>query len=326
MTLLPPLPLLPATLLRRHSCADPNDTRFRSVARLRQSLWRQQHGYPCGRYVDGTGHSRRLGSMVSARIGRQGINLVDPALVPLVQYEIAYRELGAVIYVDRLWNNLLTSQALTFNLFGPFKQNLALATAVMRRLVPDLVGEVTGVRFEHSPGRGQPRFTADHTAFDVLLHCTTPRGRNAFIAIEVKYSEAPAGLASPARPRYDALSREAGVFRDPDAPALRYAPIEQFWREQLLVTALLNTGAYQEGRLIVIAPAANTDCQTAITRYRTELISDDPAETRFQALTLDDFTTAIGSAGADALAGGLTERYLDFEPVHRALAATFQAG
>jgi hypothetical protein len=70
----PPLPLLPVTLLRRHSCADPNDTRFRSVARLRQSLWREQHGCPCGRYVDGTGHSRRLGSMVSTRIGRQGIN------------------------------------------------------------------------------------------------------------------------------------------------------------------------------------------------------------------------------------------------------------
>jgi hypothetical protein len=251
---------------------------------------------------------------------------VDPALVPLVQYEIAYRELGAVIYVDRLWNNLLTSQALVFNLFGPFKQNLALATAVMRWLVPDLVGEVTGVRFEHSPGRGQPRFIADHTAFDVLLHCTTPRGRSAFVAIEVKYSEAPAGLASPARPRYDALSREAGVFRDPDAPALRYAPIEQFWREQLLVTALLNTGAYQDGRLLVIAPAANTDCQTAITRYRTELISDDPAETRFQAVTLDDFATAIGCAGADTLAGRLTERYLDFEPVHQALVATFQGG
>jgi hypothetical protein len=50
----------------------------------------------------------------------------------------------------------------------------------------------------------------------------------------------------------------------------------------LLVTALLNTGAYQDGRLLVIAPAANTDCQTAITRYRTELISEDPAETRFQ--------------------------------------------
>ena len=51
----------------------------------------------------------------------------------------------------------------------------------------------------------------------------------------MKYSEAPAGIAAPERPRYDTLSRPAGVFRDPDAPAL----LEQFWREQLLVTAML---------------------------------------------------------------------------------------
>ena len=40
-----PLPLLPAELLRRYSCAEPTDTRFRAIARLRQSLWREQHGY-----------------------------------------------------------------------------------------------------------------------------------------------------------------------------------------------------------------------------------------------------------------------------------------
>ena len=92
-----------------------------------------------------------------------------------------------------------TSQALTFNLFGPFKQRPALATTVMRRLVPDLVADVTEVLFEHSPGRGHPRYTADHTAFDVLLRCTTPQGRAAFVAIEVKFSEAPGRhrLASP---------------------------------------------------------------------------------------------------------------------------------
>jgi hypothetical protein len=81
----------------------------------------------------------------------------------------------------------------------------------------------------------------------VLIRCTTPQGRNAFVAIEMKYSEAPAGIAAPGRPRHDTLSRSAGVFRDPDAPA---PPIEQFWREQLLVTAVLERGHYHDGRLI----------------------------------------------------------------------------
>jgi len=230
-----------------------------------------------------------------------------PALIPLVHHEIAYREVGAVIHVERLWTNLLTSQALTFNLFGPLKQNPALATAVMRRLVPDFVHHVTEIRFEHSPGRGHPTYTADHTAFDVLIRCTTPHGHNAFIAIEIKYSEAAAGVASPCRPRYDALSQSAGVFTDPNSPALRHAPIEQFWREQLLVTAMLERGHYHAGRLLVIAPALNAECQAAITRYRAELISDDPAETRFQALTLEDFTPAIGDAGADTIAARVTD-------------------
>jgi hypothetical protein len=143
------------------------------------------------------------------------------------------------------------------------------------------------------------------------------------VAIEIKYSEAPAGAASPCRPRYDALSQSAGVFTDPNSPALRHAPIEQFWREQLLVTAMLERRHYQHGRLLVIAPSLNAECQAAITRFRTELISDDPAETRFQALTLEDLTTAIGNAGADAIAARVTQRYLDFIPVHHALAETF---
>jgi hypothetical protein len=311
-------------LLRRYNCGQPNDTRFRSAARLRQSLWREEHGYACGRYVHPDGRTCRLGSMVSARVGQRGINLIDTSLIPLVQWEIAYREVGAVIHTERLWNNLLTSQALTFNIFGPLKQRPALATTVMRRLVPDFVADVTEVLFEHSPGRGHPRYTADHTAFDVLLRCTTPQGRAAFIAIEVKFSEAPGGLASPERPRYDALSREAGVYRDPDAPSLRYAPIEQFWREQLLVTSMLKAGEYDAGRLLVIAPALNTECQTAITRYRNELVSDDPAETRFQAITLEDLVTAIGCAGAHAVAERVSNRYLNLEPVHRALVETFR--
>jgi hypothetical protein len=157
MTALPaPLPILPSDLLRRYSCAEPNDTRFRAVARLRQSIWREQQGYTCGRYLDAKGRSRRLGSRVTDRIGRTGINLVDPTLIPLVQREIAYREVGAFIHAERLWNNLPASQTLTFSLFGPCKQHPALATAVMRRLVPDLVGEVTDVRFEHSPAEATP--------------------------------------------------------------------------------------------------------------------------------------------------------------------------
>ena len=59
-----------------------------------------------------------------------------------------------------------------------------------------------------------------------------------------------AGIASPGRPRYNTLSCEASVYRDPNAPSLRYAPIEQLWREQMLVAAMLETGAYDTSRML----------------------------------------------------------------------------
>ena len=43
-----PLPLLPAELLRRYSCAEPTDTRFRAIARLRQTAIHAEGGLPIG--------------------------------------------------------------------------------------------------------------------------------------------------------------------------------------------------------------------------------------------------------------------------------------
>jgi hypothetical protein len=320
----PPLPLLPAALLRRHHCHEPIDTRFRAMARLRQSLWRQAHGYPCGYVVTAaTGARRRLGSRLTPRDAKRGANIVDPALVPFVRRELAYREIGAFIEPDRLWGNLLASQPLGFSLFGPLKTDLALATAVFRRLFPDFVEAITDIIFEYSPGRGDRAFTADNTAFDLLVRCTTPSGQRGCIAIELKYSESPAGLVAPPRPRWLELSRAAGVFRDPDNPELRRGGLEQFWREQLLLAALLRHGLCECGRLLVIVPAENRECQRALTLYAEQLVSLDPAEVCFQTASLEAVVAAIADAGADQLAAALADRYLDFSSVHAALAATF---
>ena len=61
----------------------------------------------------------------------------------------------------------------------------------------------------------------------------------------------------------------------------------------------------------------------AIARYRNELVSDDPIETWFQAMTPGDVVIASGCAGAHITAGRLIDRYPKVEPVHRALMETF---
>jgi hypothetical protein len=118
------------------------------------------------------------------------------------------------------WSSL-PPQPATFNLFGPLKQKLPLATAVLAQLCPDLAGTVTAILFEHSPSRGDPAFTCDGTAFDALLRLTLASGAPPFVAIEVKYAEGgggPAGRhitdAAPTVPRFTRL------FADPATTAL----------------------------------------------------------------------------------------------------------
>jgi hypothetical protein len=212
-----------------------------------------------------------------------------------VYREVIYREVGAFIDQERLWANLLSSQPLCFNLFGPLKLNLPKATAFFRLLLPDDVAMVEAIWFEHSPGRGDPVFTEDQTAFDVAVVCRTPTGEQGMVAIEVKYSE---DMTEPAatllRARYDGLSASAGLYVDPTAPALRAMPVQQLWREHLLASSMVESGLYQRVRYVVIHPRLNINCAAAIKAYRRHLIDPETnGQVRFRVVTLENCISAL---------------------------------
>lgn len=147
---------------------------------------------------------------------------------------------------------MLSSQPLCFNLFGDLKLNPDKGNKFFQQLFPDYVAEVGGIYFEHSPGRGDVSFTADNTAFDVFVTCRTPEGKQGFIAIEVKYSEAMAEPLATLCPRYDELSRVLGIYREPESQSLRGNPLQQLWREHMLSRAMVGNGLYESGRFILL--------------------------------------------------------------------------
>ena len=320
---LPHLPLIPEHILRRYRVYEPSDTRFRACARLLQALWREQHQLPIGIHTAPDGSRRKLGSRLSTSAGRTGANFLTPAVAALTRREVAYREVGAFIHLDRLWTNLLSSEPLAFNLFGPLRLDLALATRVLRLLCPDLRDRRAAVRaiwFEYSPGRGASRYTGDHTAFDMLLGYDTPQGRTGFVAVECKYAEACQGPAPELKARYDAIAPASGLFIEPLSPALRHNPLQQFFQQHCLAHTMLQHGLYNEGRLMVIAPALNNLVQNAVSTYLSHLLKPRPEQVGFVGLTLEEAITAIGRAGAPDYARALYFRYLDWWAVDRALA------
>ncbi len=309
------LPLIPERLLRRAYVYETYDTRFRAAARLLQSLWREKRGLAPGIYDSGAGARRRLGSRLANDAAQGGANFLSSEIFAQARCDLAYREPGALIDVERMHANLLSSMPLAFNLFAPLKANKALARKVFNQLTPDTLKEVSHIQMEHSPGRGDDTFTADGTAFDAFATARAPDGARTFIAVEVKYSESMTEPEARLRPRYDQLARTSGLFRDPDDVALRKNPLQSFWRAHMLAQSMVDAGLYDRGVFVLIAPRQNREVQRAAREYAKRL-TGDPAKVAFLNVELEDAITAVRKAGAPEHADVLFERYADFSGVH----------
>lgn len=309
------LPLIPERLLRQHHVFERYDTRFRAAARLLQSLWRERRKLPEGHHTNAAGTRRRLGSRLAADAARNGANFLTPEIFGQARLDLAYREPAALIDAERLWSNMLSSMPLAFNLLAPLKLDTKLARRVFNQLVPGGVKDLSHIQFEHSPGRGDPIFLADGSAFDAFATARAPDGAKTFIAVEVKYSESMTEPEARVRPRYDELSRSSGLYAEPDDAALRKNPLQGLWRGHMLAQSMLDAGLYDRGAFVLIAPRQNRDVQRATRAYAKRLTNPD-GKVAFLSVELEDAIDAIRTAGAQDLAAALRERYVDFTPVH----------
>jgi hypothetical protein len=307
----PRLPRIPRVLLEQHDAFVAGDRPFTAAARLLQSLWRAERGFAVG-----ISDNRRLGSYLTAPDAERGANFLPPTLATFVHRELAVLDRRARIDSIRLFRNLLSSQPLCFNLFAPLALNLPLASAFFAALAPDLIADVTELIFEHAPGRSAPSLTGDNTAFDLFVRaCDAARARTA-LAFELKYTETLVSETATPRLSLESLAARSGLFRNPTAPALRVAPLQQFWRTHLLTLSLAGEGRpYVRSRFFFIAPQLNLACWDAVAAYNAHLISADPIVTGFQALTLEECLARLDAAGAPEMAAALHARYLDFDRV-----------
>ena len=278
---------------------------FRRAARILQSIWRTNKGYPAGEH-----NGRPLGSRLPEDFARETLaNYLTPTIQDIVRTELLSAATDGRLFASpRIYNDLLSSQPLCFNLFGELKADLELASAVFRTLRPEAVKNVTEILFEHSPGRGDPRFTGDRSAFDVFIKYNHISGGRGFFGIEVKYHENLKDQPAPHRPRYNEVAAVMRCFRPQALPHLRQAPLQQIWRDHLLAGATKRELGYKEGVFVFLAPGDNNYCASAIRAYR-DTLSDISS---FDTWTLETIVDALKKHTRAKWVNAFHERYLDF--------------
>ncbi len=283
----------------------PPDTEYSAYARWLQSKWRIKLGFPMGVSY---GNYLELEFSKSAKA-----NYLTDYVKNLVTHEIQEaRKSGGLIGEPRIWDNLLSSQPLCFNLFGEMHRDLHLASRFFKMLFPERVDTVLSIKFEYSPGRKNEKYTADNSAFDVFVEYSN-QNRKGFIGIEVKYAESlkeetPEKAAKNYRPRYGEITAQCGVFKPDVLEKLKLPPISQIWRDHLLSIATRQD--YDEGFFVFLYPAKNDPCEQGVKSYLRMLFNEDESATGFYPRHLETFVETLRSTCDAEWARELQERYL----------------
>ena len=241
-------------------------------------------------------------------------NFVTDKIRDVVRSEVLNPEgsKGKLYGRPRIFNDLLSSQPLCFNLFGELKHNLSLASKLVKEFTGGRFTEVHTVKFEYSPSRGDPSYTNDRSAFDVYLECQTARGEKSFIGIEVKYHENLEDQAARHRPEYDKISAQMGCFGQDTYAFLKQKPLQQIWRDHLLSGAIRAADEFEDALFVVLYPRENDACRKAVEDYRSALIDDSS----FGSWILEDVLVFLSENTSDEWPKIVYNRYCNFAKIY----------
>ncbi len=306
---------------------DPATTAWKQRAREGQARWREARGYEVGFHPysgvpkadkeGGALKATKVGSRLKLEVARSTeANFLTPGVRAAVRARLAAPEKYQMISEDRLWADLLSSMPLCFNLFGDLAGSRAAATRAVRAWWPTAPAGSVAVRFEHSPGRRDPSFLGNQSAFDAAFEIDTGSDTLAIVGVETKYHEHAMAEPAPkagALARYVEVTERSGVFAEGWRERIVGTDLQQIWLDHLLVLAMLQhpSKRWSWGKFVLAYPEGNPSFAGASARYRGVLRD----EGTFEARTLEDL---VGTPGVlpDETASALRERYFPWGRAH----------
>jgi hypothetical protein len=228
-------------------------------------------------------NTTQYGNMLTSVDGERGLNFLSPHIFEVTKRRLAINK--GTIDRFRLLNNMLSSQPMCFNLFGPLVDDFELAAHLFQKLLPDEINSISSVKLEYAPEPVKD-YLNDRTAFDAYISYKDTVGQTGFIGIETKLTEAFSTkvYGSPFYNRW---------FDNPKSPWLPTAhselqkiQVNQLWRDHLLAVAmlLLPDSTYSSGRFMLIYHPLDIECLEALEVYKALL---KPETNSFMAMPLD---------------------------------------
>ncbi len=207
----------------------------------------------------GPNDTNSYGNMLTRVDGEAGRNFLTQEIYEVTLDRIAQG--SSVVEKYRLLHNMLSSQPMCLNLFGPLVRDYDLAKKLLATLVPEKISEVTQVKIEWAP-QPAPDYLNDHTAFDAFIEYRTEDRHLVGLGIETKLSE-PFSQKVYDRPEYRRWMKQSDSPWNSDSwNKVQAVEYNQLWRDHLLAVALRfhPKSKYDRTRLMLVYHSEDTNC------------------------------------------------------------------
>jgi len=307
---------------------EEHKTSFTAKARKLQSLWREENGLEIGigptrNSKDAkTGEPTFYGNMITE--GEvNGKNFYFPETFAYAKWRVQSRLKDETFDVYRLFNNLLSSMPMAFNLFHPLMmlkaENPALVDSIIRNAFPNIssiyrVQEI-GLEFIPTP---TVSYTRDKSAMDAFIRFQDKVGNNYLIAIETKYTDSlGTNTASNHKYQFEIIS-ELNMFTPEAVNDIKegHSKISQIIRNFILAKKLGAIHGLKGVYSVVMAPKYHPTTICEIKTLQSQL--NEESRERVFALSLEVFISAIRVQCVGKYKTWIDwfwERYLNFEKI-----------
>lgn len=296
-----------------------SDNNFAQKCRLLQSWYRYEVlKEECG-YGPSNGSTLTYGNMLKDGV-LTGSNFLTQEIFDYVKFRIKTQLLGETMEEYRLFNNMLGSQPMCFNLFYPlkrhFERDYKSATNIIASCFPKLeVAKLLGIQIECFP-YPQDEYLNDRTAFDALILFKNMNGERCLLAVETKYVEKLGSNTSNDKQLQIELVKNSIRFNSQGIASAEKG-YSQIGRNYLLALKYAEVHNYNKVYAVVLSPTENSSVKE-IALFKNDL-ADGYKDTIFQ-LYLEGFVKTLKIAVPHTLkkwVDDFEKRYLNFAPIQQ---------
>ncbi len=134
---------------------------------------------------------KEYGHVLTDNDANNGMNFLPSLRNDILSAVKGRNEKGKGVDIDRTTKNMLSSQAMCFNLFVPLNLNKKYATTFFNQILGDCQAITDNIEIEYTPSKAifNDQSVKGGVDCDALLQYTNDKGQNSLLVMETKYVE-----------------------------------------------------------------------------------------------------------------------------------------